>query len=66
MKLKQTNHGQKCPNCKKFGLKPFHRIYSCSPNGYETPGHFIDNINCVNFYRCLNCFAEFEEIKDDT
>ena len=60
MKLKQTNKGYKCPNCKKFGLEPRHHIISPMPVEECAGHHLMGN----NFYRCRNCYATFEEVKE--
>ena len=61
MKLKQINKGYKCPNCKSFGLKPFHKD-STSYQDATYEGH-SESMIAFNFYRCLNCLAEFVEEK---
>ena len=65
MKLgKLINKGHKCPTCKKFGLQ------LCSPEifaegigimkaeevGVSKPPQYGEEL----FYRCKNCYAEFE------
>ncbi len=60
MELRQVNKGYKCPNCKKFGLEPRHQrldYMSCGGVGHTKSPLFY------NFYRCRNCYAEFEEVK---
>ena len=57
MKFKQINKGYKCPNCKMFGLQPFHKHM-----GYIEPQEHIGHDGCptsFNYYRCRNCYAEF-------
>ena len=60
MKLgKQINEGFRCPVCKMFGLEPRH-----IPITYmyvaDQPGH--NNQMVENFFRCRNCYAEFEAL----
>lgn len=63
MKLKQINEGLKCPNCKKFGLKPFHIRFSGAV-GTEVEGRAVEwEFGSGTFYRCRNCYAEFQEEK---
>lgn len=61
MKLKQIKKGYKCPNCKKFGLKPFYKWSCCYNDDREYEGHREEG--AYNYYKCMNCFAEFVELK---
>ncbi len=78
MTLKHINHGEKCPICKVFGIRPLTKIYSSAQNiigeiGAEYKGHSHytgigngynrETIVTINFYRCRNCHGEF--MKDD-
>ena len=60
MKLKEINKGLKCPNCKQWRL----RWYHYSPSSYHlvaVEGKHHQPIQ--NFYRCINCYAEYKEVK---
>ena len=61
---KQTNKGYKCPNCKKFGLRPQHYLYS-----YIQPepkfGHVYYSGLGYNYYECRNCYAIFEAVEEN-
>jgi len=59
MKLKQMNKGHRCPNCKKFGLEPRTHYMSTVP-APDVHGHCSGGFK---FFRCRNCYAEFEEVK---
>lgn len=67
---KQINKGHKCPNCKKFGLKLY---YTVSPDYGLTIGEVKgicrytkkakQRYRIKEFYRCRNCFAEYEALE---
>ena len=60
MKLKQINKENMCPNCGKFVLEPRCYLTISSGRTDDLIGHKKD-LGGRDFYRCRNCFAEFEE-----
>ena len=59
----QINAVNKCPKCKKYGLRIWH-LPPSSTYLEPMPGYSGNGID-FNFWQCSGCFARFELIDND-